>query len=250
MTHHNAARRLSVNLDHIATLRQARRTKYPVVADGCGILERAGADGVTLHLRSDRRHIQDADVELVGRVSLLPLTLEMAATPEMADNAVRFRPHMVTLVPERPEERTTEGGLDCITQKSSIVPVAKALKEAGIRLCIFVEPDADQLKAALDLGAGSVELHTGAYADAGEAGDVLRVQAELRRIESAAERGRELGLGVNVGHGLHYQNVQALAAIPHVSEFSIGHAIIGRAVFTGLEAAVREMARLIGSRGN
>lgn len=235
-------RALSVNLDHIATLRQARRTAYPSLTTAAGLCEVAGADGITLHLRADRRHIQDRDLELLREISLLPLTLEMAPTEEMLQIALRTRPHAVTLVPERQMEITTEGGLDAVKAAGTVAPVVAALKDAGIIACLFLEPDLTQIHRAREMGADSVELHTGRYATLFD--DARKHGAELHRIQEAVALGSSLGLRMNAGHGLHYQNIRPLAALHELSEFSIGHSIISRSIFVGLERAVSEMAAL------
>jgi len=235
-------RALSVNLDHIATLRQARGTAYPSLTTAAGICEIAGADGITLHLREDRRHIQDRDLELISEISLLPVTLEMAPTEEMLRIALQRRPYTVTLVPEHRLEITTEGGIDAIRSASILKPVVDALKSEGIRACLFLEPERDQIEQARALGADSVELHTGRYA---ELFDERRHGEDLKRIELAVAYGNSLGLQMNAGHGLHYQNIRPLAAQKGLQEFSIGHAIVSRSVFVGLERAIREMADLV-----
>lgn len=235
-------RALSVNIDHVATLRQARRTTYPSLATAAGICEVAGADGITLHLREDRRHIQDEDLKVLSEISLLPLTLEMAPTEEMLGIALQYRPRAVTLVPENRLEITTEGGIDAIRSASSLKPVLQALKEAGIRTCLFLEPDPGQIEQARTLQADSVELHTGRYA---ELFDVQKHLPELQRIDEAVKLGRSLGLQMNAGHGLHYRNIRPLAALSGLQEFSIGHSIVSRSIFVGLERAVREMAELV-----
>lgn len=235
-------RALSVNLDHIATLRQARKTAYPSLTTAAGICEIAGADGITLHLREDRRHIQDRDLELISEISLLPVTLEMAPTEEMLHIALKHRPYTVTLVPEHRLEITTEGGIDAIRSASILKPVVDALKSEGIRACLFLEPERDQIEQARALGADSVELHTGRYAGLF---DDRKHGEELNRIELAVAYGVSLGLQMNAGHGLHYQNIRPLAAIKGLQEFSIGHAIVSRSVFIGLERAIREMGDLV-----
>lgn len=243
--HSKSKRSLSVNVDHIATLRQARGTSYPSPEEACSILVTAGALGITLHLRGDRRHIQDEDVRRIKTMSTLPLTLEMAATDEMIRIARSVKPAAVTLVPERAEERTTEGGLDCIREARTIGPAVEELRKAGIFACIFLEPDEKQAKAAASLGAEALELHTGAYAEFGETGRAREMEEAALRIEGAAKYGESIGLLMNAGHGLHTRNIQRLARVKELREFSIGHAIIGRAVFIGLENAVREMVELI-----
>jgi pyridoxine 5-phosphate synthase len=238
-------RSLSVNLDHVATLRQVRRTRYPQLATAAGLCELAGAEGITLHLRGDRRHIQDRDLDVIRTTSLLPMTFEMAPTSEMLEIALRIKPRTVTLVPERPEELTTEGGLRVDAMREEITRITERLKAGGIRVLMFIEPEETQLRGSKDVGADGVELHTGRYALLGEEENYIEETAELERIRKAAEVGQELGLMVNAGHGLHYQNVQAVAAIPGLQEFSIGHGIVSRAVLVGMERAVREMRDLI-----
>jgi len=234
--------RLGVNIDHIATLRQARRTLYPDPVQAAIMAEEAGADAVTLHLREDRRHIQERDVDIIRSVVQTRMNLEMAATDEMVATARRVRPHDCCLVPERRQELTTEGGLDVVGQRSRLTDVCAALADAGIRVSLFVDPVDAQIEAAFKVGAPVIEIHTGQYADAV---DAHRRGEELLRIEQAVRAGRELKLQVNAGHGLHYHNVAAVAAIPGVAELNIGHAIVARAVFTGLSEAVREMKRLM-----
>ncbi len=240
----NPHRRLSVNLDHIATLRRVRKVNYPDLLLAAGLCETGGAHGITLHLRGDRRHIQDEDVIRIRENSLLPVTLEMAVTQEMAEFAVNHRIHTVTLVPERPSELTTEGGLDIVKNYKEIAEYVKNLKSAGISVTAFTEPDPEQIQAARESGCDSVELHTGRYAVLFPDG-AAAYAGELERIERAASAGTALGMRMNCGHGLHYQNIQNLAAMKEISEFSIGHGIVSRAVFTGLEKAVKDMADLI-----
>jgi pyridoxine 5-phosphate synthase len=230
--------RLGVNIDHVATLRQARRTNYPDPVEAARLAERAGADGITVHLREDRRHIQDHDVERLRTTVTTKLNLEMAATPAMRDKALAIRPHDVCLVPERREELTTEGGLDVAAQRQTLREIVAALREARIHVSLFIDPDPRQIDAAADVGAACVELHTGAYA---EARDPYRLQNELDRLRSAARLARGRGLGVNAGHGLRLDNVKPVVAIREVAELNIGHSIVGRAVLVGMEAAVREM---------
>ncbi len=233
---------LGVNIDHVATLRQARGTRYPEPIQAALAAEHAGADGITLHLREDRRHIQDRDVEMLKDILQTRMNLEMAATPEMGAIAARIRPSDCCLVPEKREELTTEGGLDVAGNLAQLKEFCAALAEAGVRVSLFIDADPVQLEAAREAGAPVVEIHTGHYADA-----VGReaVEHELNRIRQAVTYGVGMGLHVNAGHGLDYHNVKAIAAIPGVEELNIGHAIIARAVFTGLDAAVREMKRLI-----
>jgi pyridoxine 5-phosphate synthase len=233
---------LGVNIDHVATLRQARGTQYPDPVQAALEAEQAGADVITVHLREDRRHIQDRDVEVIRRTIATRLNLEMAATDEMIEIARHLRPHDCCLVPERRQELTTEGGLDVVGNRARLADATARLAEAKVRTSLFVDPDIDQIEAAAAIGAPVIEIHTGCYANA----TTENAQAaELGRIELAVNRGLELKLQVNAGHGLHYHNVQAIAAIPGISELNIGHAIVARAVFDGLRAAVREMKRLM-----
>lgn len=233
---------LGVNIDHVATLRQARGTSYPDPVQAAVDAEQAGANAITVHLREDRRHIQDSDVELIRRVLTTRLNLEMAVSDEMTDIAQRIRPHDCCLVPERRQELTTEGGLDVAGHRKRISEVCAKLTDAGIRVSLFVDADPAQIEAAAKCRAPVVEIHTGHYADATT--EDARI-AELARIERAVNQGLDLKLQINAGHGLHYQNVQAIAALPGISELNIGHAIIARAVFAGLGTAVREMKCLL-----
>jgi pyridoxine 5-phosphate synthase len=232
---------LGVNIDHVATLRQARGTPYPDPVRAALLAEQAGADAITLHLREDRRHIQDRDVEEIRARLRTRMNLESAVTPEMLAIALRVRPHDVCLVPERRMELTTEGGLDVAGQRERIADACRRLGEAGIRVSLFVDADPRQIDAAKAAGAPLVEIHTGHYADA-PAG---RAEAELARVRAAVEHGNRIGLVVNAGHGLNYDNVRPVAALPGIAELNIGHAIVAEAVFTGWEAAVRGMKRLI-----
>ncbi len=237
--------RLGVNLDHVATIRQARGTRYPDLMEAVRVAEAHGADGITLHLREDRRHVQDEDVFAARRVVTTTLNMEMAATEEMIYAAEAVGPDFCCLVPERREELTTEGGLDVVGQRSRIAEAVARLSAAGIRVSLFVEPEPRVLEVCAEIGAPMVELHTGAYANLeGEA-----AERELTRIRDAARLGAELGLQVNAGHGLHYDNVGAVAAIAQIVELNIGHAIVARALFVGLGEAVREMKdRMLGAR--
>ena len=232
---------LGVNVDHVATLRQARGTDYPDPVEAALMAEQAGADSITLHLREDRRHIQDHDLGRLASAMQTHMNLEMAVTEEMLGIACDLRPRDVCLVPEKRAELTTEGGLDVAGQRDKIGDACRRLAEHDIRVSLFVDPDRDQLDAARSVGAPVVELHTGAYADAKGADQ----QAELDRVVDAAAHGDDIGLIVNAGHGLHYGNVTAIARIPQIVELNIGHAIIARAVFDGLPAAVGEMKRLM-----
>ncbi len=234
--------RLGVNIDHVAGLRQARGTRYPDPVQAALLVEQGGADAVTLHLREDRRHIQERDVHLLREVLTTPMNLEMAVTEEMLAFAERVRPEDCCLVPERRLELTTEGGLDVAGQTDRVRAACARLADAGVRVSLFVDPDPRQIEAAAAVGAPVIEIHTGRYADAP---DAAGRDAELARIAAAAAQAAAAGLQVNAGHGLHYHNVEAVAALPEVCELNIGHAIVARAVFTGLEAAVREMKRLM-----
>jgi pyridoxine 5-phosphate synthase len=232
---------LGVNIDHVATLRQARGTTYPRPSEAAEIAEQAGADSITVHLREDRRHIQDHDLDEINAVMRTHMNLEMAVTDEMIEIARRIRPSDVCLVPEKREELTTEGGLDVAGQLDKVRAACKQLGEAGIRVSLFIDPERVQLDAAVAAGAPVVELHTGKYADT----DGEEQARELERIVDAASYGQGLGLVINAGHGLHYQNVKPIARIEQVVELNIGHAIVARAVFDGLGPAVDEMKRLM-----
>ncbi|EMH4134690.1 pyridoxine 5'-phosphate synthase [Serratia bockelmannii] len=233
---------LGVNIDHIATLRNARGTQYPDPVQAAFIAEQAGADGITVHLREDRRHITDRDVRLLRQTIQTRMNLEMAVTDEMLDIAIELKPHFCCLVPEKREEVTTEGGLDVAGQLDKMSVAVERLALAGILVSLFIDPDHRQIDAAVAVGAPYIEIHTGAYAEAqGE----LAVQAELRRIAVAAAYAAEKGLKVNAGHGLTYHNVQPIAALPEMHELNIGHAIIGQAVMSGLPAAVADMKVLM-----
>lgn len=234
--------KLGVNIDHIATLRQARGTRYPDPVQAAIEAEQAGADAITLHLREDRRHIQQRDVEVLKTILQTRMNLEMAATEEMLSYAVHWRPEECCLVPERRQELTTEGGLDVAGNGDKIRDACSRLADAGVRVSLFVDPDPAQLDAAQRAGTPVVEIHTGRYADAPSADERGE---ELGRIELAVRQGLDLGLQVNAGHGLNYHNVQPIAALPGIAELNIGHAIVARAVFTGLQGAVREMKRLM-----
>ena len=232
---------LGVNIDHVATLRQARGTQYPSPLEAALAAEAAGADYITLHLREDRRHIQDADVERIRARIATRMNLESALTPAMIAFALKVKPHDVCLVPERREEVTTEGGLDVAGNAERVAQACRELKAAGIRVSLFIDPEAAQIDAARAAGAPVIELHTGRYADAGAAAR----SDELGKIGAAAAYAAGKGLHVNAGHGLNYDNVQPIARLPHVRELNIGHSIVARAVFTGLAAAVGEMKALI-----
>lgn len=233
---------LGVNIDHIATLRNARGTQYPDPVQAAFIAEQAGADGITVHLREDRRHITDRDVRILRQTIQTRMNLEMAVTDEMLDIAIELKPQFCCLVPEKREEVTTEGGLDVAGQQDKMAVAVERLVQAGILVSLFIDPDHRQIDAAVAVGAPYIEIHTGAYAEAtGE----LAVKAELHRIAVAATYAAGKGLKVNAGHGLTYHNVQPIAALPEMYELNIGHAIIGQAVMSGLPAAVADMKLLM-----
>lgn len=238
--------KLGVNIDHIATIRQARQALEPDPVAAAILAELAGADGITVHLRSDRRHIRDGDVRRLRETVTTRLNLEMSATPEMVRLAADLHPDQATLVPEREEEITTEGGLDILVNPESIEAAIQQLEAAGIQVSLFIDPELDQVDAAADLGASMIELNTRAYSEATPkspdlAGDIFR--RELTKVVQASERGRKKGLKILAGHGLTYRNVRPVSAIPEIEELNIGHNIIARAALVGLERAVREMLR-------
>jgi pyridoxine 5-phosphate synthase len=243
--------RLHINIDHVATVRQARRTDEPDPVRAAVLAELGGADGITVHLREDRRHIQDRDVELLMHTVRTGVNLELAAAPHMIETALRLRPMAVTLVPERREEITTEGGLsfDDDAARGRVQSAVERLRAAAVRTSLFIDPDAAAIEASLELRADAVELHTGAYAhrwaERREADGAERLSAEVGRIRRAAAQARALGLDVHAGHGLTYENVAHVAAIPGIEELNIGHSVISRAVLVGLERAVREMRTLV-----
>lgn len=234
--------RLGINVDHVATLRQARRIRFPDPVAAAVVAELAGADNITVHLREDRRHIQDRDVELLRRLVQTRLNLEMAAVPEMVKIAREIRPDSVTLVPEKREEITTEGGLDLQAAFTPVQSAVQSLQEAGIHVGIFIDPEMVQIELARKASADSIEIHTGRYCDAPDGASEIR---ELGFIDEAARGAAKLGLEVHAGHGLNLQNVASVAALSEIVEFNIGHSIVSRAVFVGLEAAVREMKAAI-----
>lgn len=239
---------LGVNIDHVATLRQARGTRYPDPIQAAVVAEQAGADAITLHLREDRRHIQERDVLMLKDILQTRMNLEMAVTPEMLAFATQVQPQDCCLVPERREELTTEGGLDVAARPALMADACAQLASAGVRVSLFIDPDPRQVEASAEAGAPVVEIHTGAYADAPDRDS--RSQ-EFGRILRAVEAGVAAGLQVNAGHGLSYHNVEPVAAIAAIEELNIGHAIIARAVFSGLDESVREMKRLMrSSRGS
>ncbi len=234
--------RLGVNIDHIATLRQARGGKDPDPLAAAVLIELAGADGLVVHLREDRRHIQDRDLTLLREIVQTKLDLELAAEESMVKVALSVKPHMVTLVPERRQELTTEGGLEIAGQRDRIEKIVGLLHDGGIPVSLFIEPDLNQVKAAHKVSADYVELHTGRYANARR---MKEEHAEVEAITQAAKLAYKLGIGVNAGHGLNYRNVKRLMQIPEIVEYNIGHSIIARAVLVGLEQAVREMKQLV-----
>lgn len=233
---------LGVNIDHIATIRQARGTRYPDPIQAALSAEEAGADGITLHLREDRRHIQDRDVDMLADILQTRMNLEMAVTEEMLSIAERVKPAHCCLVPEKREELTTEGGLDVMGNLKEISSACERLAASHIDVSLFIDPDRAQIDAACDAKAPTIELHTGCYADAT---DKLQQQNELKRVVDAASYAKSRGLVVNAGHGLHYHNVQAIAEIPELNELNIGHAIIARSLFSGLSQAVKDMRSLM-----
>ncbi|WP_438501151.1 pyridoxine 5'-phosphate synthase [Proteus mirabilis] len=233
---------LGVNIDHIATLRNVRGTTYPDPVQAAFIAEQAGADGITIHLREDRRHITDRDLMLISQTVQTRLNLEMAVTEEMIEIACQTQPDFCCLVPEKRQEVTTEGGLDVVGNEEKVADAIKRLSLAGIKVSLFIDPDHEQINAADRVGAPFIEIHTGAYADAE---DEQAQEKEFVRIRDAVTYAASKGLKVNAGHGLHYHNVQRIAALPELYELNIGHAIIGRAVFSGLAPAVEEMKRLM-----
>lgn len=233
---------LGVNIDHVATLRQARGTRYPDPVQAALVAQQAGADAITLHLREDRRHIQERDVRLLHELLQVRMNLEMAVTPEMVALAAHYRPHDCCLVPERREELTTEGGLEVAAQQPRLREVCQQLAEAGVRVSLFIDADPRQIEAAAAVGAPVVEIHTGHYADAP---DAAAQERELNRIRHAVWLAAGLGLQVNAGHGLHYHNTAPIAALPQIHELNIGHAMIAEAIFSGLPAAVAHMKRLM-----
>jgi pyridoxine 5-phosphate synthase len=232
---------LGVNIDHVATVRQARRTYEPDPIWAAAEAELGGADCITVHLREDRRHIQDRDVTLLRQSVQCKFNLEMSLAPQIVDIALQTLPHQATLVPERREEVTTEGGLDIITHAARVSDVVRRLTDAGVMVSAFIDPDESQVRQARDLGFAAIELHTGTYANA----QGPQVEAELAKLQAASNLAVSLGLRLHAGHGLNYRNTTAIALIPHMAELNIGHAIISRAIFTGLRQAVTEMKALM-----
>ncbi|AMK21741.1 pyridoxine 5'-phosphate synthase [Sphingobium sp. SJ10-10] len=239
MPHSPSPLRLGVNIDHVATIRNARGGAHPDPVKAALLAAKAGADGITAHLREDRRHIRDEDIATLMAALTVPLNLEMAATQEMLGIALKHRPHAACIVPEKREERTTEGGLDAAGQIEALRPIVGALGQAGVRVSLFIEPDAAQIEAAIRLGAPVVELHTGRYAHL----EGSERAEELRRLADAAALAAKNGIEPHAGHGLTFDNVGPIAAIPQVAELNIGHFLIGEAIFSGLESSIREMRR-------
>jgi len=237
--------RLGVNIDHVATVRNARGGDYPDPLRAARVAEEAGADGITAHLREDRRHISDADIEGLMDVLTVPLNFEMAATDEMQKIALRHKPHAVCIVPEKREERTTEGGLEVANDENRLAHFIAPLRDAGCRVSIFIAADQRQIEAANRIGAEVIELHTGAYCDAHAEGRFEERDAELEKLRAMASFAHSLGLEVHAGHGLTYDTVTPVAAFPEVRELNIGHFLVGEAIFTGLPAAIAEMRRLM-----
>jgi len=237
---------LAVKIDHVATVRQARRASQPDPVRAAVLAELGGADGITVHLRADRRHVQERDVEILRKVVTTRLNLELAPTQEMLRIALTIKPDQVSLVPERREELTTEGGLDVVLNSAQLRPAIRTLREGGIRVSLFVDPELDQVKEAYKIDADAVELNTAAYAETQEP---RARQAALRKLADAARHGRKLGLGVHAGHGLDYGNVGAIAAVAEIDELNIGHSIVARALLIGRERAVGEMKESMARRG-
>lgn len=234
--------KLGVNIDHIATLRNARGTTYPCPIKAAKIAEANGADGITAHLREDRRHIKDADMFALKTATNLPLNMEMANTAEMVDIAIQVKPYIICLVPERREEVTTEGGLNVIANKDALAKTIETMDNAGILVSLFIDPDLGQLQAAKEIGTKTVEFHTGSYCHAFEDGNA---EPTLKALTIAAQKAVDFGITVNAGHGLHYDNLPAILRLPGLNELNIGHSIIAKAVFTGLGSAVAEMKALL-----
>ena len=245
MTHPSI--RLGVNIDHVATVRNARGGAHPDPLRAALLAQEAGADGITAHLREDRRHIRDADMDGLKAMLKIPLNFEMAATADMQAIALRVRPHACCLVPEKREERTTEGGLDVVGGHNHLAPYIRTLNAAGIRVSLFIEPDAAQIHCARDLGAPVIELHTGTYCHAFDAGDVEKTQFELNRLREGVKLAASLGLEVHAGHGLNFASVVPIAAMTPIRELNIGHFLVGEAIFIGFAASIAEMRRVIAS---
>jgi pyridoxine 5-phosphate synthase len=236
---------LGVNIDHVATVREARKTNEPDPVWGATLAELGGADAITIHLREDRRHIQERDLRLLLQTVAVPINLELACAADVINIACDAKPHQATLVPERREEVTTEGGLDVVGSREKVAQAIRRLKDAGIVVSLFLDPDPAQIDAGAELGADAIELHTGAYAHASTRHDTQKTQAALETLTTAGDRVRAAGLTLNAGHGLTYRNVKPVAAIEGMHELNIGHSIIARSIMVGLEQAVRDMKRLI-----
>jgi len=237
--------RLGVNIDHVATIRNARGGVHPDPLRAATMAAKAGADGITAHLREDRRHINDEDIDRLMRHIDLPLNLEMAATTEMLGIALRHRPHACCIVPEKREELTTEGGLDVVGAANALRPYVDQLKSKGIRVSLFIDADPSQIEAAAQCGADVVELHTGTYCERFNDGDEVGVATELEKIASGAEQAASLGLEVHAGHGLTFESVTAVAALPQIVELNIGHFLVGEAIYSGLDSAIKRMRDLM-----
>jgi pyridoxine 5-phosphate synthase len=237
--------RLGVNIDHVATIRNARGGAHPDPVRAAEIAAAAGADGITLHVREDRRHVREDDLARLAKAVALPINLEMACTDEMLALALAARPHAACLVPERREERTTEGGLDVAGLRNHVWPFVTRLKEAGVRVSLFIDPERDQVEAAAGLGAPVVELHTGAFCEAFAAGESAKAERALTALRNGAEAGAALGLEIHAGHGITFDSVGPIAALPQVAELNIGHFLIGEAIFSGLAGSIAEMRRRI-----
>lgn len=240
--------KLGVNIDHVATVRQARGGTEPNVLEAARLVKKGGADGLTVHLREDRRHIQEDDVRLLRKKIRLPLNLEMALNTQILQVALEIKPPKVCFVPERREEKTTEGGLDVLKTEPDLQEAIRLLKEKGTAVSLFIEPDFNQVRAAKEVGSDYVELHTGAFANA-FAADLPSWKEEVIRLHNAAQEAQKLGLRVNAGHGLNYQNLEHVVKIPYLEEFNIGHSIVARSIFVGLKRAVKEMKDLIAKFG-
>ena len=237
--------RLGVNIDHVATIRNARGGSHPDIARAAEMATEAGADGITFHLREDRRHIMDPDLQAIRAATHLPLNMETAATDEMHVIAMDYKPETVMFVPEKREERTTEGGLNATREHNKLVPMIRSLKENGSRVSLFIEPDPVQLIAAKRMGADITEFHTGRYVELSLAGEIELAEAELERIADCAKRAIDLGIEPQAGHGLTYDTVQPIAAIPELTELNIGHFLMGEAIFSGLIPAIQHMRQLM-----
>ena len=250
MTKNNETLRLGINIDHVATVRNARGGSYPDPVRAALLAEQAGADGITAHLREDRRHILDADIAKLNEKLRVPLNLEIAATSEMLEIALRHRPHAACIVPEKREERTTEGGLDVAKNYDLLLPVINQLSDAGIRCSLFIEPDIEQIDAAKSIGAPVVELHTGSFCESYQNSERKLYQIELEKIQQATAYGAKNGLEIHAGHGLNYETVGDIASIREIKELNIGHFLIGEAIYIGLEESIKKMRDLMSQARN